>query len=70
MIDDPSIPPDICKGCRNYNIAANHPTVWCAIHRFGYVDKCPCHNCLIKAMCSKICDEIKTIIDLSNEEDL
>jgi len=70
MIRHKSTPPNICKGCRNYSIAANNPGVWCTVHLRGCAEVCPCHNCLVKAMCSKKCDKTKTLIDSSyNKED-
>ena len=52
-----SIPPDICKGCRNYNMAVNNPQVWCSIHFHGHAEICPCHKCILKVMCSQRCEK-------------
>ena len=49
MSDDP------CDGCVEINTKGQ--TIDCYIRKEGYIDKCPCINCLIKPICSVPCEE-------------
>lgn len=57
--------PNICKGCRNYEIVHNVSGVWCTVQRYGLADECPCHECLIKSMCSELCDASRKLIGMT-----
>ncbi len=63
-----SDPPEICRGCRTYEQILSAESIWCTMHRHDHVDICPCMECLVKGICSELCEDYKNIINEDCEE--
>lgn len=57
--------PDICIGCKTQVFSTaiiEHP---CLIIRYSKYEECPCCNCVIKVICTQICEKmVKYIRDM------
>ena len=56
----------ICKGCRSFR----QQCAFISTGKIFYIKKCPCPNCLVKAMCVVACDEYAELDDLISASDL
>lgn len=52
---------DICKGCDIY------PS-YCSIRDAKEEDKCPCSSCIVKMVCSELCDEWSKLYDTYSDK--
>jgi len=49
-----------CKECTVGFVNKSFPTMsgrYCVLFDAGFVDRCPCKLCLVKAMCENSCEE-------------
>jgi hypothetical protein len=46
-----------CKGCSSLTTNAKKKLFVCFNIDTDAIDSCPCQTCLIKSMCSQVCDD-------------
>ena len=51
-----------CKGCRTYDANFEDGCTLGFRPRISETEECPCRKCLIKSMCSNVCDELITYL--------
>ena len=59
-----------CEGCISYSFIGNdriHPQL-CNYSYFNQDGKCPCTSCIVKVMCTDVCDKYKDFTDIADSK--